>query len=222
LVYSTGIKDRFRDIDFIISAGDLDLNYYGYIVSSLNKSLFFVFGNHNLKEISRFRREYSLDSEGNVPFGMLRRTYGSTYIGDRVIKKNGLLIAGLGGSYSYNKGKNQYSEFQMALKILHLLPPLVINRVFRKRWLDILVTHAPVRGINDREDLCHRGFKVFRLFLKIFKPMYHLHGHVHLYDLNAKREIRFCQTTIINVYESYILEVNLEDVKQHLYKSKGK
>lgn len=206
----------------IISAGDLDLSYYGYIVSSLNKNLFFVFGNHNLKEIYNFRKEYASDTEGRVPLGILQRTYGSTYIGGRIVREKGLLIAGLGGSYSYNKGMNQYSEFQMTLKILTLLPSLIINRIFRKRWLDILVTHAPVRGINDGEDLCHRGFKVFRLFIRLFKPMYHLHGHVHLYDLNTKRETQFGETTIINIYESYILEVNLEDVKQHLYKSKSK
>ncbi len=221
-MYSAGIKERFKDIDLIISAGDLDLSYYGYIVSSLNKRLFFVFGNHNLKEIYHFRKEYASDTEGRVPLGILQRTYGSTYIGGRVVKEKGLLIAGLGGSYSYNNGMNQYSEFQMTLKILTLLPSLIINRIFRKRWLDILVTHAPVRGINDGEDLCHRGFKVFRLFLRLFKPMYHLHGHVHLYDMNTKRETQFGETTIINIYESYILEVNLEDVKQHLYKSKSK
>ena len=43
LVYSTAIKDRFKDIDLVLGAGDLPMDYYGYIVSSLNKKLFFCF-----------------------------------------------------------------------------------------------------------------------------------------------------------------------------------
>ena len=153
--------------------------------------------------------------------GSIRNTYGSTYIGDRVVKKKGLLIAGLGGSYKYNNGKNQFTEFQMSLKILRLFPVLLVNRITKGRWLDILVTHAPVRGVNDREDMCHRGFKVFRLFLRLFKPKYLLHGHIHLYDINAERETRLYSTKIINVYNSYILEVNPEDVRKRVSEPKS-
>ena len=53
LVYSTGIKERFKDVSFILGAGDLPMDYYGYIVSSLNKRLYFVFGNHNLNHYNR-------------------------------------------------------------------------------------------------------------------------------------------------------------------------
>ena len=44
LIYSNNIKKRFGDVDLILSAGDLELDYYGFIVSSLNKPLLFVFG----------------------------------------------------------------------------------------------------------------------------------------------------------------------------------
>ena len=50
LVYSSNIKERYKDIDFIISAGDLPMEYLDFIVSSLNKAVYFVFGNHNLNE----------------------------------------------------------------------------------------------------------------------------------------------------------------------------
>ncbi len=213
LIYSQGIRKRYGNVDLVISAGDLDLSYYGFIVSSLNKKLLFVFGNHNLKEISNYRKEYR-HLRNHIPsLGIMENSYGSTYIGDRLVKEHGLIIAGLGGSYSYNGGRNQFTEVQMFFKILKLLPQMVFNRIFLGRWLDILVTHAPPKGINDGDDRCHRGFWVFRLFLRLFKPRYHLHGHVHLYDLNAEREKTFCRTRVINIYNQYMLEVKQPDVR---------
>jgi len=50
LVYSSNIKERYKDIDLVISAGDLPMEYLDFIVSSLNKPVLFVFGNHNLNE----------------------------------------------------------------------------------------------------------------------------------------------------------------------------
>ena len=41
LVYSSNIQRRFGHIDIIVSAGDLYLNYYNYIVTMLNKPLYF-------------------------------------------------------------------------------------------------------------------------------------------------------------------------------------
>jgi hypothetical protein len=42
LVYSNSIKERFKNIDLILGAGDLAINYYEYIISCLNKRLYFV------------------------------------------------------------------------------------------------------------------------------------------------------------------------------------
>ncbi len=213
LIYSAGIKKRYHDIDLVISAGDLELRYYGFIVSSLNKPLLFVFGNHNLSHIAEYRIEYRRTMPPVKALGLTAQSFGSTYIGGRVINSNGLLIAGLGGSYNYNRGQNQFTEAAMFCRILKLVPALLFNRIFRGRWLDILVTHAPPYGINDKDDTCHRGFKVFLIFLKVFKPAYLLHGHIHLYDRNANREHTFRATRVINVYSSYILEVLQRNVR---------
>ena len=210
LIYSNNIKNRFNDIDLILSAGDLELKYYGFIVSSLNKPLLFVFGNHNLKSLRRYRyKNDQLNIEKPDTITNLSPSYGSIYLGDKVKTIKSLLVAGLGGSIKYNNGPNQFSEFEMTLKVLKIFPRLLFNRIFHGRWLDILLTHAPPRGLGDREDRCHQGFRIFRTFLKFFKPRYLLHGHIHLYDINAPREIRFMETNIVNIYEHQIIEIEV-------------
>lgn len=210
LVYSTGIKERFKDISLILGAGDLPLDYYGYIVSSLNKKLYFVFGNHNLKNYKRFsgkNQTYLFD-----PDSLEQHNFGSIFITGKVIreKKSGLIIVGMGGSINYNHGENQYTDWQMYWKLFRLIPRLIFNRIFYGRYLDIFLTHSPPRGYNDREDPCHRGFKAFLWFLDKFKPKYMIHGHIHLYDRNEPREIIYKNTRIINVFDYYVLEPEIE------------
>ncbi len=209
LVYSSGIQQRFEHIDMVLSAGDLNFGYYNYIVSMLNKPLYFVFGNHNLKHLAHYRKSMQNAMCSNFAERPRRPSGGGTYIGDRIVylKKYQLIVAGLGGCKRYNNDPNQFSECQMLAKILRLLPRMLWNRIFRGRYLDILLTHAAPLGINDRNDPCHRGFKVFLWFMKTFKPSYLLHGHIHLYDINSPRQAECGDTKIINVYSRYELEI---------------
>ena len=208
IVYSTHVKTRFRDVDLVLGAGDLDLSYYGFIVSSLNKPLLFVFGNHNLEKIGQFKKRYESEFEDPTS-GLIaeRHSYGSTCIGGRVVREKGLIIAGLGGSRRYNRGLNQYTEAQMYLQILRMAPKLLWNRVFKGRYLDILLTHASPFGIGDGPDLCHTGFRAFLSFIRWFRPSYLIHGHVHLYDLNAEREFSYLGTKIVNAYDHTVIEI---------------
>ena len=209
IVYSTGIKERFKDVDLILGAGDLPMDYYGYIVSSLNKQLYFVFGNHNLKHYNRITGKnpsFSYD-----PTAATHHSFGSIFTSGKIHKekKTNLLIAGMGGSINYNNGENQYTDSQMYIKLFKLVPRLLWNKLVHGRYLDIFLTHSPPRGYNDREDPCHRGFKSFLWFLEKFKPTYLIHGHIHLYDRNAMRELKYKETTIINVYDYYLLELEI-------------
>jgi len=190
LVYSNSIKDRFADVDAILSAGDLPLDYLEFIVSCLNKPLFFVFGNHHTHEMAN--RAY----EG----------CGCIHVGSKVHKEEGLIVAGLGGSMRYNLGANQYTEFQMYMEIIKLIPGLLINRLLHGRFVDILLTHAPPSGIHDKKDKCHQGFKAFLWFIKKFKPKYLVHGHIHLYDLSDTRRSRWLETSVINAYSHYVID----------------
>ncbi|MDR3146189.1 MAG: metallophosphoesterase [Treponema sp.] len=204
LVYSSAIRERFSDIDVVLSAGDLPMDYLDFIVSSLNKPLLFVFGNHNLKEYHYHKR-----NGDNLLLSALdhdKYSHGVIHVGSRVRQEEGLIIAGLGGSIQYNHGENQYTDFQMNLEILRLVPALLFNRIFRGRYLDILLTHAPPRGIHDKEDPCHRGFKPFLWFMRVFKPKYLIHGHIHLYDLSDVRMTTYGDTQVLNAYSHYTLD----------------
>ncbi len=210
LVYSSSVKSRFGDARIVLSAGDLPMEYLGFLASSLNRPVGFVFGNHNLKELPTFRKSHRSPLEITSIAAQTRNYFGSTCLEDRVINIEGVLIAGLGGSKVYNNGEHQFTNRQMSFRIVRLLPRLLWNRLRHGRYLDILLTHAPPRGIQDREDPCHQGFPVFLWFLKRFRPRYLLHGHIHLYDINEARQTRFLETEIINVYDHYVLELETQ------------
>jgi Icc-related predicted phosphoesterase len=192
LVYSNSIKNRFADVDLILSAGDLPMDYLDFIVSCLNKPLLFVFGNHHAEKLV-----------GNTFQG-----YGSIHVGSKIWIESGLIIAGLGGSIRYNRGPNQYTDGQMYFEIIKLVPKMLCYRLIHGRFPDILLTHAPPQGVHDKQDPCHRGFKAFRWFMKTFKPKYLIHGHIHLYDLCDIRRTRWMGTEVINAYGHYVIDTD--------------
>ena len=49
-IYSSRIRERFGDVDMVLSCGDLPYSYLEYIVSMLNVPCFFVHGNHDHPE----------------------------------------------------------------------------------------------------------------------------------------------------------------------------
>lgn len=205
LVYSISAKERYKDVDFVISAGDLPMEYLEFIVSTLNKPVLFVFGNHNLDEFGYYHRTPS--GQYKNPFAQSGFTaHGTNYIGFQSVKEGSMLVAGVSGSLRYNDGLNQYTERQMRMRLMGLIPSLLLNRLRYGRYLDILVTHASPAGIHDKSDPCHRGFSCFLWFMKAFKPRYLVHGHIHLYDLQDVRVSRFLDTTVINAYSHYIID----------------
>ncbi|GHU97720.1 metallophosphoesterase [Spirochaetia bacterium] len=206
LIYSNAIKERFADIDMVLSAGDLPLDYLEFIVSSLNKPVLFVFGNHNLNEYNYYMHGTKTTGGAWERVDDYVPGSGAIHVGSKVRREEGLIIAGLGGSMQYNRGDNQYTNFQMNCEILKLIPTLLFNRVFRGRYLDVLLTHAAPEGIHDKPDPCHRGFKAFLWFMRVFKPKYLVHGHIHLYDLSAVRATQYQNTLVLNAYSHYLID----------------
>jgi Icc-related predicted phosphoesterase len=208
LVYSSSVKERFGDVDLVLAAGDLPMDYLGFLSGSLNRPVVFVFGNHNTEALDFFRRGRRrtriVDAE---QLGRIPTTWGSTYVGDRLERVCGLRILGFGGSHRYNRGENQWTQAQMWWKVLKHVPRLLLLRLFRRHPVDILLTHSPPFGIGDRPDAPHTGFTAFLWFLRVFRPRYMIHGHVHLYDLNAQRSRTYADTRIVNAYDHVVLEL---------------
>lgn len=175
-----------RKPDLLIGCGDLPAYYLDYLVSRLDIPLYAVHGNHDVAP----------PLEGSSGFSRC----GADWIGGRGIRAGGLLMAGFDGSLRYNSGPYQSSQTEMFAAVRRLVPWMLVNKARYGRYLDILVTHAPPRGIHDEPDVCHTGFDAFNWLIRHFQPRYHLHGHVHIYDRRREMSTMLGQTEIINVY----------------------
>lgn len=203
-IYSTSLRERMSDVDLIIGCGDIPCSYLEFLVDSLNRPVYYVLGNH-AEEITRL-------GERGVP----KLPQGCVDLGGKVIHDPdyGIIMAGLPGSPRYSEHEPvQYTEFQMNVMMLRMLPKLLWNRIRHGRALDLLVTHSPPRHVNDREDTAHRGFIAMRKFLTRFAPEYQLHGHIHLYDRTIPNSVRFHSTEVINVYPYQRLDLRFRHLQ---------
>lgn len=175
---------RLAGLDLILSAGDLKASYLSFLVTMANRPLLYVHGNHD-------------GSYAAHP------PEGCDSIEDTLVTVNGMRILGLGGSQMYSRGPHQYTERQMQRRIQRLT-----LKIRRAGGVDIVLAHAPVRGFGDGDDYAHMGFEAFLPLLDRYKPRYLIHGHVHMeYGRDIARVLRRGDTTIINAYERYALEV---------------
>ena len=232
LVYSTSVKERYGDVDAVFCAGDVNMDYVDFIVSTLNKPVYFVFGNHNLSEYTFYEKSHKVQfiadaSSVKNHASDYSHVHGGDYAGRKVLKdrhltftnpatgkKTPLLIAGISGSIRYNKGQSQFTDREMFFQLLGLIPKLLWNKIRYGRYLDIFLTHSPPRHLHDKEDACHKGFKCFRWFLKKFRPPLMIHGHIHLYDIQQRRTIEFEDTKIINAFSHVIIEMKEKESKK--------
>ena len=175
--------ERFKDIELIISCGDLQPSYLSFLVTMINVPLFYVHGNHDTI--------YT-----NHP------PEGCDSIEDTIVTFKGLRILGLGGTMKYSGRPHQYTEKEMEKRIRKLRRQIKKNNGF-----DIFVTHAPAYGIGDGKDLCHTGFKSFLTLMDEYSPRYMFHGHMHLNYARLDRIHQYKNTTIINCYYYYIIDV---------------
>lgn len=198
-IHSATLRERMPDIQIVFGCGDLPGSYLEFLVDALNRPLYFVLGNHQ-EELLRL----GIRGKHYEPAGCIN-------VGGRVVqdKATGLIIAGLPGSPRYSGGPEQYGELEMMWMILRMTPRLLWNRIRHGRFVDVLITHAPPRDVNDCADRAHRGFVAFRRFLRWFRPTYELHGHVHRYDRSKPGETHFAATTVINVFPCQVLDLTV-------------
>jgi Icc-related predicted phosphoesterase len=186
-IYSPQVRTKFAKTDLVIGCGDLPYYYQEFILNMLDVPLYFVRGNHDKRV-----------EHGEA--GMRSAPDGAIDLHRRVVFHAGYILAGVEGSLIYSGGDFQYSQAEMWAHVWSLVPRLLINRIVYGRYLDIFVTHAPPRGIHDREDLTHRGIDAFRWMIQTFRPAIYFHGHVHIYSPDEITETRIGSTRLINSY----------------------
>jgi uncharacterized protein len=194
-IYSPRVQERFPNVELVIGCGDLPYYYMEYVSNALDAPLYFVRGNH-ASEI-----EYTVAGPRTGPLGAID-------LHRKTVQHDGLLLAGVEGSLRYRNSPFQYSQGEMWGHVLRLVPSLMINRAIYGRFLDVFVTHAPPRGIHDQPDLPHQGINAFRWLIRVFKPAYHFHGHIHVYRSDTVTQSRYYHTQVINTYG--FLEISIE------------
>ncbi len=196
-IHSPHLMNYFHDIDLIIGCGDLPYYYLEFVLSMMDVPLFYVRGNHD-KVV-----EYSPEAQQRVG------PHGGNDLHRKVMRTDSVLLAGVDGCLRYRPGPYQYTQSEMWMHVFSLIPGLLLNRALYGRYLDIFVTHAPPTGIHDESDHPHKGIHAFRWLINIFKPTYHLHGHVHVYRPDTVINTKFGSTTVINAYKYSVVELTL-------------
>ncbi|MGI8588190.1 MAG: metallophosphoesterase family protein [Chloroflexia bacterium] len=196
-LYSAHVADWLGPVDLIVSCGDLPAVYLDFLTTCLEAPCYHVIGNHCFAPHGPTGHDRC--SPDAYP--------GAFDLNGRTVEVKGLLLAGVEGSPWYSGGPHQYTERGVALQLWALVPRLLLNRLRTGRFLDILVTHAPPRGIHDEDDVTHRGFRSFLPFLRLFRPSYMLHGHTHRYINTLPFRTRYMHTEIINAYGHRVLDI---------------
>ncbi len=195
-IYDAGIQTRFADVDLVLGCGDLPHYYLEYVVTTLNVPLYYVMGNHGVE-----LKYYSSTGGKEGPGGCID-------IDERAVEHGGLLIAGLEGSMRYKPGPYQYTNGEMSRKALRLGMRLLRQRLFSRRRLDVLITHAPPFGIHDGRDVCHTGFHAFLTFMDRLRPRYLIHGHSHVHSQLQTTTTQYGDTVVANVHPYRVLEIS--------------
>lgn len=175
---------KLQDYDLILSCGDLKSDYLSFLVTMARCPVFYVHGNH----------------DGGYE---TRPPEGCDCIDGRLVTYKGLRILGLGGCKQYRPGAHQYTENQMRRRIRKLSWAIRLLG-----GVDIVVTHAPPRGVGDAEDPAHQGFEALLDLIEQYHPKYLFHGHVHLrYERDVPREREYEGTKVINACQYYVVDI---------------
>lgn len=177
-------RSLLEGIELVISCGDLPGEYLSFITCFTNAPILYVHGNHD----ERYEK---------------RPPEGCICIEDKVVQFRGLRILGLGGCMRYKPGPHMYTEKEMLKRVKSLRFRLWLTKGF-----DILVAHAPIKGVGDESDLAHRGFAVFQQLVDKYRPALFVHGHVHKsYTFQFRRERQYGNTRVVNAWTSYIIDL---------------
>jgi hypothetical protein len=192
--------------ELILACGDLPFDYLAHLIEDLDAPLVFVPGNHDPDvsgyHVSRAGLPVRAGMPAEPPWPP-----GAISVDGRIAEVAGLTVAGLGGCRRYREGPTQYTERQFSHRAQRLAA--------RQRWraargrspIDVLLTHAPPRGVGDGDDPPHQGFQALHRLVAQTSPSLLLHGHVHPYGAGVS-DLSIGRTTVRNVVGSHVFSVS--------------
>lgn len=184
-LWGSRCREALEGVDLILSAGDLPPSYLSFLTCFTSAPVIYVHGNHD--DIY----------EKKPPEGCLCAD-------GKILLISGVRILGLGGSFRYRPDcVNMYTEPEMQSRILNLRRKLRATGGF-----DILLTHAPIRGVGDEDHPSHRGFECFGPLLDRYRPAVMVHGHMHqAYTAFFQRERTYNGVPVINASTEYAFDL---------------
>lgn len=193
----------------VVSAGDLPFEYLEYLVTISNVPLVYVPGNHDPDVGQDGRPSVSLGKTLPIAYEDLRGAPkgpgGGMNADGRIVEAGPLRVAGLGGCVRYREGPNQYTQGQLRRRAARLRRRARLGR----RPVDLLLTHAPPRGVGDVQgDPAHVGIEALHGLVDALRPTVLVHGHV--IPMGSRRADRMMGATlVVNAAPHRILRVPL-------------
>ena len=186
-LWGSQCREALAGVDLILSAGDLPSSYLSFLTCFTDAPIVYIHGNHD-DVYEQKPPEGCLDAEG------------------KILMIKGVRILGLGGSFRYRPDcANMYSEAEMASRIASLR-----RKLHAAGGFDILLTHAPIRGLGDEDHPSHRGFVCFGPLLDRYRPAVMVHGHMHqAYTAFFQRQRDYHGIPVFNASTAY--EFDLPD-----------
>ena len=181
-------REALEPIDLIVGCGDLQAEYLTFLADAFRVPLIYVRGNHDVG--AAWRREQ-------------RESLPEPLTDGRLHEELGLRVMGFSGSPRYNDRELQFSEGTMWVRAV-----VAGLRVGRGRRPILVISHTPPRGMNDDDDLPHRGFTAFRWLADRLAPPLWLHGHTALVRTGLDdRCVRHGETLFYNCTGATLVEL---------------
>jgi hypothetical protein len=194
-----------RGVELILACGDLPFEYLGHLMNALDVPLVFVLGNHD-PDLTGYRTSRAgLTLRAGMP---VRPPWpdGAISAEGRIVDVAGLRIAGLGGCRRYSEGPNQYSDRQQARRARWLAARARLSVLRDGHRVDVLLSHAPPRGVGDGADPPHQGFTALNTLVGRLRPAVLLHGHVDP-DPRQRADQQLGDTIVRNVTGRQLLDI---------------
>lgn len=198
VIYSSNFPGNLPPFDVILSAGDVPGETLEFVATKSTTTPLYVLGNHG----DGFIRD-SVTDELRLPGGCINAHL-------KLVDVAGVMVLGVEGSARYREGSQQYSEREFDVMLARIAPWLWLSQRRRGRAVDVLLTHAPPVGPNAGADFPHRGVPAFNAFHRRWRPLVHVHGHVHLSgSTNPRSYVSAEGVKVVNAYEFTLIDIEL-------------